>query len=61
MAEIILHPLHPDYCKECIFYDSSNAACKSEEYKAHSYEVVCVWHYCKFKRKRKESEGVQHE
>lgn len=58
MAEIILHPLHPDYCKECIFYDSSNAACKSEEYKAHSYEVVCVWHYCKFKRKAR---GIQHE
>ncbi len=21
MAEIILHPAHPDYCKECAFYD----------------------------------------
>lgn len=51
MGEIILHPSHPDYCKECTYYDDSNAACKNEKYKEHSYEVVCVWKYCKFKRK----------
>ena len=52
MAEIILHPCHPDYCKECIFYGSSNGSCQSEDYIQNSYKVNCVWHYCKYKRKR---------
>ena len=52
MAEIILHPCHPDYCKECIFYGSSNGGCQSEDYIQNSYKVNCVWHYCKYKRKR---------
>ena len=50
MAEIILHPCHPDYCKECI-YSSSNGSYKSEDYKKNAYKVNCVWHYCKYKRK----------
>lgn len=54
MAEIILHPCHPDYCKECIFtaYGSSNGSCQSEDYIQNIYKVNCVWHYCKYKRKR---------
>lgn len=56
MGEIILHPCHPDYCKECIFYSEEDGACKSKDYEQNSYKVVCVWHYCKYKRKRKESE-----
>lgn len=51
MGEIILHPCHPDYCKECIFYDGSNGSCQSEDYKKNSYKVNCVWHYCKYKQK----------
>lgn len=51
MAEIILHPRHPDYCKECVFYDGKNGGCKSKDYEQNSYKVVCVWHYCKYKRK----------
>lgn len=50
MAEIILHPAHPDYCKECIYY--TEAKCLSEEYNRNSYKVNCVWSYCKYKRKR---------
>lgn len=34
MAEIVLHPRHPDYCKECIFHTQSQ--CKSEDYKKTS-------------------------
>lgn len=52
MAEIILHPQHPDYCKECILYDEKNGACKSKDYEQNSYKVVCIWHYCKYKRKK---------
>ena len=51
MAEIILHPCHPNYCKECIYY--SSGGCLSEDYKENSYKVNCVWHYCKYKRKRR--------
>lgn len=36
MAEIILHPGHPDYCKECIFHEQSKGQCKSEDYKKTS-------------------------
>lgn len=58
MAEIILHPAHTDYCKECAFYDRKSDSCQSEDYKQNSYKVVCVWHYCKYKRKRRaESEA----
>lgn len=52
MAEIILHPCHPDYCKECIFYGSLNGNCKSGDYARNIYKVNCVWKYCKYKRKR---------
>lgn len=58
MAEIILHPCHPDYCKECIYHDGKHAGCLSEDYQKNSYKVNCVWRYCKYKRIRhKESEG----
>lgn len=58
MAEIILHPCHPDYCKECIYHDDKHAGCLSEDYQKNSYKVNCVWRYCKYKRIRhKESEG----
>ena len=57
MGEIILHPCHPDYCKECVFHGGENGACKSKDYEHNIYKVVCVWHYCKYKRKRKEREG----
>lgn len=52
MAEIILHPQHPDYCKECVYHDDKNGACMSKDYAQNTYKVVCVWHYCKYKRKR---------
>lgn len=52
MVEIILHPHHPGYCKECVFYDDKNEACTSKDYEQDSYKVVCVWRYCKYKRKR---------
>lgn len=58
MAEIILHPRHPGYCKECIFYDEKNGSCKSKDYEQNSYMVVCVWHYCKYKRKRGDASGT---
>lgn len=50
MAEIILHPCHPDYCKECIY--NGKVECLSEEYNKNSYKVNCIWHYCKYKRKK---------
>lgn len=56
MAEIILHPGHPDYCKECIFYEQSKGQCKSGDYKKNSYYVNCVWRYCKYKKVRKDHE-----
>ena len=55
MGEIILHPCHPDYCNECIFHGSSFGDCQSEDYNKHSYEINCVWHYCKYKRKKGET------
>ena len=30
MAEIILHPGHPDYCKECIFHEQSKGRAKAK-------------------------------
>ncbi len=54
MAEIILHPNHPDYCSECIYYGDKFDNCLNEEYNKHDYEVNCVWHYCKYKRKKGE-------
>lgn len=44
MAEIILHPCHPDYCKECIYHDDKHAGCLSEDYQKNSYKVNCVRH-----------------
>ena len=56
MAEIILHPCHPDYCKECIYHDDKHAGCLSENYQKNSYKVNFVWRYCKYKaHKAKES------
>lgn len=52
MAEIILHPQHTGYCKECVYHDDKNGDCTSKDYTQNSYKVVCVWHYCKYKRKR---------
>lgn len=49
MAKVILHPNHPDYCKECIFH-GKNSECLSKDYTEHLYEVACVWGYCKFKK-----------
>ena len=54
MAEIILHPNHPDYCSECIYYGDKFGNCLNAEYNKHDYEVNCVWHYCKYKRKKGE-------
>lgn len=52
MGEIILHLRHPDYCKECAFYDNKIGVCKSDDYANHIYEVFCVWHYCPYKKVR---------
>ena len=54
-AEIILHPAHPDYCKECIY--NAPIGCKSKDYNENSYKVNCVWHYCKYKRKQQKGAG----
>lgn len=59
MAEIILHPNHPGYCKECIFYNEKNEACESKDYRQNMYKVVCVWRYCKYKRKREGAGGTE--
>lgn len=56
MGEIILHPGHPDYCKECVYYIEGSKSCTSKEYDENSYSVVCVWHYCPYKRKKGEEE-----
>lgn len=61
MGEIILHPGHPDYCKECVFYDRKSGACHSADYIQNSYKVVCVWHYCKYKRKSREGSEEDNE
>lgn len=50
MGEIILHPTHPDYCKECIYYESYG--CINTDYQKNSYYVNCVWRYCKYKKVR---------
>lgn len=59
MAEIILHPNRPDYCRECIFYDEKNGGCKNKDYEQNSYKVICVWHYCKYKQKRDGKRGIK--
>ncbi len=56
-AKIILHPDAPGYCKECI-YDTKDGQCMNEEYKKNAYKVICVWHYCKYKKVRKEREKL---
>lgn len=61
MAEIILHPCHPDYCKECIYRDTRTDSCKSSDYNRNSYKVNCVWHYCKYKKKVKNSNMERNE
>ena len=52
VGKIILHPEHPDYCKECVHYIGGSKGCASREYDANSYYVNCVWHYCPYKRKK---------
>lgn len=52
MCEIILHPTHKDYCKECIY--NTQTTCKNKDYINNSYKVNCVWKYCKFKKCRKD-------
>lgn len=56
---VILFPTHTDYCKECM-YHSSGGTCNSDEYNKHTYEVNCVWKYCKFKKtiKRDHEENI---
>ena len=61
MGEIILHPSHPDYCKECIYYGRSNGGCQNEEYIKNAYKVICIWKYCKYKRKRRGYEEEDNE
>lgn len=53
MAEIILHPSHPDYCNECI-YHGNFGNCQNEDYIKNDYKVNCVWHYCPYKRRKGE-------
>lgn len=36
MAEIILHPSHPDYCNECVYHDSEFGNCLNKDLE--------VWH-----------------
>ena len=52
-AKIILHPSAPGYCKECVYYTKDDA-CTNKDYYKHSYEVCCVWRYCKFKKFKSE-------
>ena len=52
VGEIILHPSHPDYCKECVYYTEGPQSCTSKEFAENSYSVICVWHYCPYKRKK---------
>ena len=40
-------------CYQCI-YDTKDGQCMNEEYKKNAYKVICVWHYCKYKKVRKE-------
>ena len=56
MAEIILFPTHPDYCKRCIFYSPENGACQNKKYIKNQYKVVCVWRYCKYRQERGQNE-----
>lgn len=53
MAEIILFPTHPGYCKECIYDDGRRGTCSSDDYNKHSYEVNCVWKYCPYRKVKK--------
>ena len=53
MVEIILHPCHENYCKECIFNDDVNGVCKNEKYNQNSYKVNCVLHRCIYKKVNK--------
>lgn len=53
VAEIILHPTHPDYCKECIY--STPSGCSNTDYQKNSYYVNCVWGYCKYKKVREKN------
>lgn len=56
MAEIILHPIHPDYCKECMYHGEEPETCTNTKYKENSYQIVCVLHYCPYKRKREKDD-----
>lgn len=52
VGEIILHPSHPDYCKECMYYSERPETCTNQKYEANMNQVICVWHYCPYKRKK---------
>lgn len=53
-TKIILHPSAPGYCKECVYYTKDgDGKCTNKDYYEHSYEVCCVWGYCKFKKVRR--------
>ena len=54
MGEIILRPSHPDYCKECMYHGEKPEICMSKKYEANIYQVICIWHYCPYKRKKGE-------
>lgn len=40
MGQIILHPEHPDYCKECMYYDKDKGGCKSQGYQEHMFKKI---------------------
>lgn len=61
MGELILFPMHEDYCKECIYNNIKLGTCNNPEYNKNSYKVNCVWKHCKFKRKRLQQKGESYE
>ena len=52
VGKIILHPSHPDYCRECMYYTERPETCTSQKYEVNIYQVICVWHFCPYKRKK---------
>lgn len=41
-------------CTECAYLDKRTDSCTSQDYIKHMYEVCCVWHHCRFWKKRGE-------
>lgn len=50
MGEIILHPTHENYCKECIYSNKKSGTCKNEKYINNQYKVNCVWKFCPYRK-----------